>query len=366
MVCHRVAAWLLVFGLAILPGSLAAADAPEKAEKKPPAAAEPPLPADAISTHTLKLNGRNVTYMATAGTLTLTGKNGDKAAEIFFVAFTENGANPATRPITFAMNGGPGAGSAYLNVGAIGPRVLDFGNGRDAPPSGPKLIDNPDSWLDFTDLVFIDPVGTGYSRASGSDDEAKRQFWGVSQDLAALGTIVRRALAHFDRFGSPLYLAGESYGGFRAARLPIRLANSEGVSVTGAVLVSPVLEFSLLNGDAFNPMPWALRLPSYAAVHLEAEGKLSPAALEAVERFALGDYVSALVAAPDDANRSAPLYAKMAEFTGLPDAVTARWRGRVPLGVFVKEIRHGESDLVSRYDGSVVGGDPYPDRKSVV
>jgi carboxypeptidase C (cathepsin A) len=357
MLCRRFAAGLLLLGLAMLPGSLSAADAPEK---KPPAPAEPALPADAVTSHTLKLKDRTVTYTATAGTLVLTGKNGDKAAEVFYVAFTENGANPATRPITFAMNGGPGAGSAYLDVGAIGPRVLDFGNGRDAPPAAAKLIDNPDTWLDFTDLVFIDPVGTGYSRSLGSDEEAKKQFWGVRQDLASLGAIVHRALAHLDRFGSPLYLAGESYGGFRAARLPLRLANDEGVAVNGAVLVSPVLEFSLLTGDPFNPMPWALRLPSYAAVHLETEGKLAPAALQPAEQFALGDYVAALVAAPEDASRSADIYAKMAGFTGLSDTIIARWHGRVPLGIFVKEIRHGEGDLVSRYDGSVAGSDPYP------
>jgi carboxypeptidase C (cathepsin A) len=357
MVCRAFAAGLLAFGLALLPGTLPAADAPEK---KPSVSAEPPLPADAVTTHTLKLKDRTVTYTATAGTLVLTGKNGDKAAEVFYVAFTENGANPATRPITFAMNGGPGAGSAYLDVGAVGPRVLDFGNGRDAPPAEAKLIDNPDTWLDFTDLVFIDPVGTGYSRGLGSDEEVKKQFWGVRQDLASLSTIVRRALAHLDRFGSPLYLAGESYGGFRTARLPVRLANDEGVAVNGAVLVSPVLEFSLLSGDLFNPMPWALRLPSYAAVHLETEGKLAPAALQPVEQFALGDYVAALVAAPDDASRSVDIYAKIAAFTGLPDTVIARWHGRVPLGIFVKEIRHSEGDLVSRYDGTVTGSDPYP------
>jgi carboxypeptidase C (cathepsin A) len=356
MSCRPFVAWLLVLGMAVLAGPLSAADAPAKKA----AATELPLPADAVTTHTVKLNGRDVTYTATAGTLSLTNKSGETTAEIFYVAFTVNGADRATRPITFALNGGPGAGSAYLNVGALGPRVLDFGNGRDAPPTSPKLLDNPDTWLDFTDLVFLDPVGTGYSRSIGGDDDAKRQYWGVHQDLASLGTIIFVALAHLDRFGSPVYLAGESYGGFRAAALPLQLATKQGVAVTGAVLISPVLEFSLLNGDAFNPLPWALRLPSYAAVHLEAAGKLAPPALAAAEHFALGDYVSALVAPIGNANQTAQLYARTAEFTGLPEAVVARWHGRVPLNVFVKEIRHGDGDLVSRYDGSVAGDDPYP------
>ncbi|HUN51599.1 MAG TPA: hypothetical protein VMU42_10795, partial [Candidatus Sulfotelmatobacter sp.] len=352
---------LLVLAVALPPEPLAAADAAPKAKKPPAAAAEPPLPADSATLHTVKARGRSITYTALAGTLPLTNAKGEQTAEVFYIAFTENDADRSKRPITFAMNGGPGAGSAYLDVGAIGPRVLDFGAGRTVPPASPALIDNPDTWLDFTDLVFIDPVGTGYSRGLGSSEETAKQFWGVRPDLASLGSIIRLLLAHLDRVGSPIYLAGESYGGFRAARLPLRLADDEGINVRGAVLISPILEFSLGNGDAFNPLPWALRLPAYAAVHLEAGGKLTPAALAEAERYALGDYVATLVAAPHDAKRNGELYGKVAALTGLPESVVERWQGRVPLNVFVKEIRHGEDELVSRYDGSYAGLDPYPD-----
>lgn len=345
--------WLLLAGLIVLPcRPLTAADAPKPAE--------PPLPADSVTSHTMTLRGREITYTATAGTLPLTNQKGDKTAEVFYVAYTVNGADPATRPITFALNGGPGAGSAYLHIGAIGPRALEFDTGRALPFTDGKLIDNPDTWLDLTDLVFVDPVGTGYSRATVGEDEAQKEFWGVRQDLRALGTIARLALAHLDRVASPVHLVGESYGGFRAAELPAHLAESEGIAVAGAVLVSPVLEFSLMEGDLFNPMPWALRLPSYTAVNLETQGKLAPAALADAERFALGDYASALIAPPHDHGARDLLYGRIASLIGLPDSVIARWRGRVPLGVFVKEIRHGQDELVSRYDGSVAVVDPYP------
>ncbi|HVM82147.1 MAG TPA: peptidase S10 [Stellaceae bacterium] len=361
MVGRLLAAWLLLAGLFLLP-TLAAAE-----DQKPPASASAPAPegaplpaADVATPHTITLAGRELAYTTTAGALTLANEKGERQAEVFFVAYTLNGADPATRPITFAFNGGPGAGSAYLQVGALGPRILDFGAGREPPFTSGKVIDNPDTWLDATDLVFIDPVGTGYSRPLVGNDEAQKQFWGVRQDLAALGTIVRRALLHFDRLQSPVYLAGESYGGFRAARLPKLLAENESIVVRGAVLISPVLEFPLIaNGDHLSLLPWALRLPSYAAVALEAQGKLSPEALEDAERFALGDYLTALASPPQGA-AAEQFYARVAGFIGLPAPLVARWHGRVPLGVFVKEIRHGDGDIVSRYDGSVAAPDPYP------
>lgn len=322
--------------------------------------AEVPLPAEMVSAHTLQLGGREIAYSATAGSINLRNDKGERTAEIFYVAYILNGANAALRPITFAFNGGPGAGSAFLHLGALGPRVLDFGDGR-APPFGErKLVDNPDTWLDFTDLVFIDPVGTGYSRALISGDDAAKAFLGVRQDLDTLGVVIRLALASLDRFASPLFLVGESYGGFRAAKLPAILARDQGLQVAGAVMISPVLEFSLMHDDAFNPMSWALRLPSYAAVNLEAQGKLSDAALREAERFALGEYLSAFVAPPRDAERQARLYAAIAKLIGLPEEVVARWEGTVPLSIFIKEARHGENALVSRYDGSVAGMDPAP------
>ncbi len=327
-------------------------------ERKPTAADA--LPADAVTPHTITLDGRDVAYTATAGTISLTNEKGERSAEIFYVAYTLNGAPRATRPITFAFNGGPGAGAAYLQVGALGPRVLDYGGGRELPFTSGKVIDNPDTWLDLTDLVFIDPVESGYSRSTISDDETRKEFLGVKQDLDEFGRIIHQLLTHLERMGSPVYLAGESYGGFRAARLPRLLAANEGIVVRGAVLVSPALEFSLLGRGSFNPMPWVVRIPSYAAVALEAQGKLSPTALADAEHFALGDYLNGIVTPPVDAGAADRFYQSIAELIGVPGPTVARWRGRVPLGVFLKEARHGEQALLSRYDGSVASPDAYP------
>src|SRR5690348_9649574 len=239
----------------------------ESQERKPATA----LPADAVTTHSITVGGRTLAYTATAGALALTNEKGDKTADIFFVSYTLDGAPRASRPITIAFNGGPGAGAAYLQVGALGPRILDYGTGRELPFTSGKVIDNPDTWLDLTDLVFIDPVDSGYSRSTLSEDETRKEFLGVKSDLDAVGRIIHQLLAKLDRLDSPLYLAGESYGGFRAARLPRLLASEEGLVVRGAVLISPALEFSMLGRGDFNPMPFVVRLPSYAAVTLEAQ-----------------------------------------------------------------------------------------------
>lgn len=326
-------------------------------------AAEPPLPADATTKHTLSVKGRELTYAATAGTIKLSTVKGDQIAEATYVAYRLDGNTPPNRPVTFVFNGGPGAASAYLHLGALGPRVIDFGDGRAPPSADAKLVDNADTWLDITDLVFVDPVGTGYSRPTVPDDEAQNLFWGVRQDLDSLGAFIRRALARLDRVGAPVYLVGESYGGFRAARLPEHLADREGIAVRGIVLISPALEFSLMEGDAYNPLPWALRLPSLAAVHLEAQGKLSASALAEVERFALGEYISALVAPDRELERNTRLHETIANYLGVPVDKVQRWRARVPLDSFIKEVRK-DGKLASRYDGSVAGIDPYPSASS--
>jgi carboxypeptidase C (cathepsin A) len=327
----------------------------------PQSPGEPALPADAVTAHSIKIGTQELAYGATAGSLAITNDKGDRTAEVFYVAYILNGADPKTRPLTIVFNGGPGAGAAYLQLGALGPRVLDFGNGREPPFATGGVVDNADTWLDMTDLVFIDPVGAGYSRGIGSEDETRKAFWGVHQDLVSLGQIIRLALGKLDRFASPLYLVGESYGGFRAARLPKFLAQDQGLVVRGAVLVSPALELSLLlNDDILAPMPWALRIPSYAAVDLEGKGTLTPEALQPVERFALGDYLHNIVVLPTDPQDAQRFYATLAQMIGLPEPLVARWKGRVPLPIFIKEKRHDQGELLSRYDGSVETLDPYP------
>ena len=331
------------------PAATSPSDTPEQGDKVAAAVAE--LPPDAVTAHRLTLAGRTIDYTARAGSLSLTDDKGVATAELFYVAFLRDGAD-ANRPITFALNGGPGAASAYLDLLATGPRILDLGDGRHLPPAHGEIVDNTDSWLDFTDLVFVDPIGTGYSIAKGGDNTDKR-FFGVREDLDALSSAIRLALTKLGRLDSPIYLLGESYGGFRAARLPLQLSEKQGIKVSGTILLSPVIEFSLMHSDGFNPLPWALRLPSYAAVNLAKQGSLTPEALTGTETFALGDYLVALAAPLSDSRRRDQAYAAAAQLIGIPESVVAHWNGLVPVRAFAREIDRAEGGMAVPYDGSV-------------
>jgi carboxypeptidase C (cathepsin A) len=320
-------------------------------------AATPDAAPDSVTHHQFKVGAESVDFTVTAATLPLTDDKGERRAGLFHVAYTRDGASADRRPISFVFNGGPGASSAYLHLGALGPRIVPFGAGGQMPEAAAKLVDNPDHWLDLTDLVFVDPVGTGYSRPVGDG----KRYWGVSEDLESIASFIDRYLTLNGRRGSPKYIVGESYGGFRAARLPEVLAENHNVSVAGVFLVSPVLEFSLISGDALALLPDVLRLPSYAAVRLEQSGTATAETLAEVERFALGPYLTALAATPrnDDALRA--LYPELARLTGVPQSAIAQYDGRVPLGLFVKEARRSDRLVISRYDGSATAPDPYPE-----
>jgi len=328
----------------------------------PVAAATPDEPADSITHHQFTVAGQSVAFTATAATLALTNDKNERQAGIFYVAYTRDGANPDRRPITFVFNGGPGSSSAYLHLGALGPRIVPFGSDGQMPDAAAKLVENPDHWLDLTDLVFVDPVGTGYSHATGDG----KRFWGVREDLESLASFIDRYLTAAGRRTSPKYLAGESYGGFRAASLPQVLADDHSIAIAGVFLISPVLEFSLIDAGDLALLPDVLRLPSYAAVHLEQSGTLKPAALAPsqlaeVERFAMGPYLTALAATPRNEAALRAIYPEVARLTGVPEAVIAQREGRVPLGLFVKEARRPDKLLISRYDGSATAPDPYPE-----
>jgi carboxypeptidase C (cathepsin A) len=340
------------------PKGAPAPHADDAAKKTPPPHVA--LPADVTTEHTLTLAGRALAYRATAGSLPISDAKGEHKADMFYVAYALDGQDAAARPITFAFNGGPGAASAYLHLGAIGPRVLAFTDDLETLSTARRLIDNPETWLDLTDLVFVDPVGAGYSRGTGSDEEVAKQFWGVKQDAEAMAAFVRLYLTRAGRLGSPKYLVGESYGGFRAARLVHRLQTEQGIAINGAFLISPVLEFATLNTSPYSPLAWALRLPSYAASALEAENRLSPAALGDVERFALGDYLTALASGPRNPAAVRRINDALVKYTGLPRDVVERQNARIPLNVFIKEFRRADGRLISRYDAGVSIADPFP------
>src|SRR5882724_8985241 len=200
------------------------------------------LPADSVTQHRLHILGGKLAYTATAGTLSLYDQSGERIAAIYYTAYVAKNADGAIRPITFAFNGGPGAASAYLNLGLVGPRIAEF-VGNDA--AGAKLQDNPQTWLAFTDLVMIDPVGTGWSKPAKADDKS---FYGVRSDAQAIAKTIALYLAKNGRGGSAKYILGESYGGFRAAKVAQALQHDQGIAVSGVIMLSPLVEGGLTFG----------------------------------------------------------------------------------------------------------------------
>src|SRR5690348_8041925 len=269
-----------------------------EAARGEPARSEPRLakrlPGDVTTEHVLTLSDRTVHFKATAGFIPLfDAESGAEQAEIAYIAYVRSDVDPATRPVTFVFNGGPGAASAYLQLGAVGPWRLPLEQAT--PSSPPDVVPNTDTWLDFTDLVFVDPVGTGYSRFITTNDSTRRHFWSVDGDAEVLAVMVRKWIEKAGRQLSPKFLLGESYGGFRLPKIAGELQGSQGVGVSGLVLVSPVLDFGWAGDGRHSPMAYVTRLPSMAATALEEKGKFSRDALRDVEQYAKGDYLRDLL-----------------------------------------------------------------------
>jgi len=267
-------------------------------------------------------------------------------------------AGTAERPVTFAFNGGPGAASAYLNLGVVGPRIANF-VGND--PTTVRLEDNPHTWLGFTDLVLIDPIGTGWSRAAKPD--GAKAFQGVNSDAQALAKTIALYLAKNGRGGSPKYLLGESYGGFRAAKVAQTLQREQGIAVSGIVMLSPLIEGGLIFGGSRFALGAALQLPSLAAAELERKGTFSQAALAEAERFALTDYLSTLAGPRPTGEAARAFYAHVAQISGLPEDVVAKSRGFIR-DAYVKNLRSAEGKIVSRYDATFAVADPFPEQET--
>jgi carboxypeptidase C (cathepsin A) len=315
------------------------------------------LPADSVTEHSIDLPSGKLAYSATAGTFSLFDQSGERSAAIFYTAFTAKPANGAPRPVTFVFNGGPGAASAFLNLGLVGPRIADFGaSGRDGATV--HLVDNPQTWLAFTDLVLIDPVGTGWSRAAPPD--GAHGFWDVNTDAASMAKVVALYVAKNGRASSPKYILGESYGGYRAAKVARVLQNDQGIILSGIVMLSPLLEGSFqFGGDRF-PLGAALQLPSLAAAELERKGTFSKDALAQAEHFALTDYLSMLAGAPLQGDAAQTFYARVASMTGLSVDAVAEARGFIG-DAYVKNLYAGGHKIVSHYDASFASADPYPE-----
>jgi carboxypeptidase C (cathepsin A) len=313
------------------------------------------LPGDAVTEHSIDLPTGRLAYTATAGTFALFDQSGERSAEVFYTAFVAS-ANPAARPVTFVFNGGPGAASAFLNLGLVGPRIAEFGmNGHDG--ANVRLIDNPDTWLSFTDLVLIDPVGTGWSRAAKPDDAS--DFWSVHADAQSMAKVIALYVAKNGRAASPKFILGESYGGFRAAKVARVLLNDQGIAASGILMLSPTLESWFQFGGDDLALGAALQLPSLAAAELERRGAFSKEALAQAEHFALTDYLTTLAGPPPQGDAAKSFYARVAKITGLPlDAVT-RSNGFIH-DAYVKNLEAGAHKIVSHYDATFASDDPFP------
>jgi carboxypeptidase C (cathepsin A) len=316
------------------------------------------LPADATTEHTLELPGRTLRFKATAGTIPLNdASDGKPLAEVAYVAYVRADTNPATRPLTFVFNGGPGAASGYMQLGALGPWRLPFEN---LTPASPAItVPNAETWLDFTDLVFVDPVGTGYSRFITSSDDVRKRFWSVDGDIETLSTTVRKWIEKNGRQASVKFIAGESYGGFRAPKLARQLAK-DGVGISGLVMVSPVLDFGWRGNGRHMANAWIARLPSMAAAARELTAPFDRAALREVERYASGEYLADLMRGERDGAAVERMTQKVAAFTKLDPALVKRLAGRVDTRTFLREIHRDRAQIASNYDATITGADPTP------
>jgi carboxypeptidase C (cathepsin A) len=373
---HFIAFALLVAALSARAGETNAPAQPEKPADgktvlgKIPDASHPPVRV----TNTVVIAGERVTYVAETGMLPLLKTDGTSRANIFYTAYTrlmdkakseKRKSEMEKRPVTFCFNGGPGSASVWLHLGALGPRRVKLNDdGSQAPPPG-GLEDNPYSLLNASDLVFIDPVATGFSRPA--KDEKSDQFFGNSADLDSIGEFIRLWTTRHDRWLSPKYLCGESYGVFRAAGLAEYLRGSCGMYLNGLILVSGVLDFATISGGTGNDLPYPLILPAYtAAAHFhhklpsDLQADLDKALAES-RAFAKGEYTSALLqgaALPPDEHKK--VVAELARLTGLKPQLIEDNNLRVDAWVFRKALLHDEGLILGAYDARLTGRDGDP------
>lgn len=309
----------------------------------------------AVTHHTLKLNGRSIPYTARAGHLVTTHTYSSRpGAKLFYVAFTADGPTPSTRPVTFFYNGGPGSSSVFLLLGSFGPRRIKTSMPSFTPPAPYALEDNQDSLLDHTDLVFIDPVGTGYSTAI--EPGCNKDFWGVDQDARCIKQFIKRYLTVFNRWNSPKYLFGESYGTPRTCVLTWML-HEDGVDLNGIVLQSSILDYS----QTGNPIGV---LPTFAAdawfhkkVSVSPAPRNLPGFMDKVIAFASGPYTNALAAFP---TVDADVLQHLSDILGIPPMVLKYWQLDPLTGdgsVFLTSLLLDEGLAVGSYDGRVTGVD---------
>jgi carboxypeptidase C (cathepsin A) len=347
-------------------------DEPKPTEAKDEKKAKPEVKDNLMVTqHSVTIGGETVNYTVTTGTLVLREETPDREkefeaekpkAEFFFIAYAKDGVDdPASRPLTFSFNGGPGSSSVWLHLGLLGPRrvVMEFDGGLPKPPY--RLTDNEFSLLDRTDLVFIDPVSTGYSRPV--EGQKAKDFHGFKKDIESVGDFIRLYTTRYNRWLSPKFLIGESYGTTRASGLSGYLQERHGLYLNGIMLVSTVLNFQTIDFTPGNELPYVLFLPTYTATAwyhraLRVRRPLQKL-LEEVEAFAIHEYAPALLKGDTLPTRERnAVVEKLARYTGLTEAYLERSNLRVPDFRFFKELLRARGRTVGRLDSRFLGIDP--------
>lgn len=335
------------------------ADEPKKEEPKKEA--KDPLPEMITKQAEVTIAGKKVPYEVRAGKLRIT--HDDQTADMFHVAYVRTDVDQATkRPVMFAFNGGPGSSAVWLHIGMLGPKIIDLpGDGTEAPTPPVGLRDNPESILDVCDLVFIDPVSTGYSRPK--DEKKANAFHGVNDDIESVGEFIRQWITVNERWGSPKYLIGESYGGVRAAGLSNFLQSRHGMSLNGVILLSSVLDFGTLQNPPGHDLGYSIYLPAYTAVahhHGKVSGNRDELVGKATE-FAYGGYATALIQGSRlSQEQRASIAGKLEGFTGIPANTWLKHDLRIDPFSFRGELLLEEGKTIGRFDARVAWGSSEP------
>ncbi|MEM9702081.1 MAG: peptidase S10, partial [Planctomycetota bacterium] len=335
-------------------------------EEKSKKAETGPAMTPVTTEHAVTIGGEEIAYTATAGTMPLVGEDEDPDADadVFFIAYTIEPKKGETRPITFCFNGGPGSSSVWLHMGMLGPKIVPIPDDASFPQAPYDLQDNAQSLLDVTDLVFIDPVGTGYSRPAKdkNDRSRQREFSGYGEDLSSVGEFIHRYTTENGRWGSPKFLLGESYGTLRAAGLAGRLMDRYNLSLNGIVFVSSVLDFATLREDSNNDLPYVLFLPTLATT-ARYHGKLSKemqakdlqTVYDEAKAFALGDYATALLkGVKPESEEGRSIAKRFSELTGLDEEFVVDSNLRVGMQRFGKALLREQGKTVGRFDSRFI------------
>jgi carboxypeptidase C (cathepsin A) len=322
-----------------------------------------------VTEHSIQLNGQPLTYRATAGTIQLKTETDKPRANFSFVAYEKlPTTRPSARPITYVFNGGPGAAAVWLHLGAAGPKRVVTNDDGTLPAPPYKLADNQATWLDATDLVFIDPVGTGYSRAA--EDQKPSEFFGLHEDVASVADFIRLYATRYGRWTSPTFVAGESYGTTRGTALSQYLLDRYGMALNGLVLISSVLNFETIDATPGNDLAYALHLPSYALIalyhgKLKATDFLGPDGkpmsreqiIQNVRQFAIHEYLPLLAEGNLSPQQQRELADKLAHFTGLSTDLIQRANDRIDPGLFEKNLLADEHKVLGQFDARLTGFD---------